>query len=155
MELNEIIEQKVSTFKERLSDKSTSEKKLFHYNSVVNLSMRIILYKEEKANSLKVKLIGFFDEIESCNYHINGKYESSLIHNKYVLPISLYLFKKENFLSNADLRLLTVIGVGIDVILYFLVSGYIYPIFILLFIILGVYRRRQAKKDGKYATMFW
>uniref|UniRef100_UPI0030D94004 hypothetical protein n=1 Tax=uncultured Planktosalinus sp. TaxID=1810935 RepID=UPI0030D94004 len=103
MELNEIIEQKVSSFKERLSDKSTSEKKLFHYYSVLNISKRLLVYNDSNTHSLKEILLQFFIEVENYNYLISDKVKSLRLYKKYLLPSELYLFKKENFLSNVDL----------------------------------------------------
>ena len=154
MEFNEIIKQKTEEFKKNVSGKPHNEKKLFHYNSVLNISQRIILYQDEKANLLKEKLLYYFDELDEINYTIDNKIES-LSRQKLIEPIVEYLIKKEQFCTNGDLHILIVIGLVIDIGLYYFISPYYYPLFILLFFIWGLYRRKKAKKEGKYAAMFW
>lgn len=154
MELNEIINHKVEEFKKNVSGKPHDEKKLFHYNSVLNISQRIVLYKDVKANLLKEKLIGYFEEIEEMDYVVNNKLMGAKL-NKYLLPIEQFLIKKEQFVTSGDIQLLTIIGILIDAGLFYFISNYYYPVFIVFFFILGFYRRNKAKKEGKYAAMFW
>lgn len=154
MEIDDIINQKVVEFQQKLIDKSDVEKKLFHYNSVLNISKRIVLYQDEKANLLKEKLLYYFDELDEINYTIDNRIESLSL-QKLIEPIVEYLIKKEQFCTNGDLHILIVIGLVIDIGLYYFISPYYYPLFILLFFIWGLYRRRKAKKEGKYAAMFW
>ena len=123
MELNDVIEHKVSKFKERLSDKSTSEKGLFHYYSVLNISKRLVVYKDSNTISYKEKLLEYFKEAENYNYLISDKLKSVRLLKKYLLAYDVFLFKKENFLLNTYLRFLIIIGIMIDVFLYFLVSA--------------------------------
>ena len=154
MEIDDIINQKVVEFQQKLIDKSDVEKKLFHYNSVLNISKRIVLYQDEKANLLKEKLLYYFDELDEINYTIDNRIERLSLQNL-IEPIVEYLIKKEQFCTNGDLHILIVIGLVIDIGLYYFISPYYYPLFILLFFIWGLYRRRKAKKEGKYAAMFW
>lgn len=154
MELNEIIKQKTEDFKKNVSGKPHDEKKLFHYNSVLNISQRIVLYKDVKANLLKEKLINYFDELEEMDYMVNSKLTSTKLY-KPLLSVINYLFNKEQFLTKTDLHLLIIIGVIIDIGLYYFISVYHYPVFILLFFIWGLYRRKQAIKSNKYGNMFW
>lgn len=153
--INEVIKLKVEEFKEGLSNKPDSEKRLFHYNSVINISNRIVFYNDKKAIELKEKLINYFHEIEEMNYIIETKYKSSTLFSNYFLPCLFYLYDKEKFLASSDLRLFIIIGFITDLVLYYFVSGYYYPVFILLFSIFGYYKRINAKKEGKYAAMFW
>ena len=155
MNLNEKVENRTKEFKANLQQKPKEEKKLFHYYSVLNLSNRIVHYEDLKAIKLKENLIEFFNELESLNFELNDKYFSSKLHNKYLLPISLYLFKKEKFLASSDLRFLIIIGVLLDATLVYFISNYYYPISTPTLLCLGLYRRKEAKKSGKYSKMFW
>ncbi|PKP25931.1 MAG: hypothetical protein CVU03_06275 [Bacteroidetes bacterium HGW-Bacteroidetes-2] len=155
MEINEIIIRKTDEFREKLAVKTIPEKNLFHYNSILNISSRIILHNDSKAKSLKEIWIKFFDEIDERNYIIEQKLESSKIHNIYILPLEQYLIRKEQFVTNSDIHLLVISGIILDFILFYFLDQYYYPIFILLFLVLGLYRRKQAKINGKYAAMFW
>ncbi|WP_339610467.1 hypothetical protein [uncultured Planktosalinus sp.] len=103
---------------------------------------------------LKEKLIDYFEKLEKNNFFIDDKLTSTKLH-KYLLPIIQFLIRKEQFVANGDLHLITFMGAVIDGILYFVMPDYYYPIFIALFFILGIYRRREVKKNGKYVDMFW
>lgn len=152
-ELNKIIIQKAANFQDILAARTEIERKLFHYNTVLTLCSRIILYNDAKAITLKNKLIDFFDEIEALHFKIKSKTHSLNLH-KHLLPIVQYLIKKEHYTSSADLHLLTIIGAISDLIIFYFSDRH-FPIFIVLFFILGVYRRIKAKREGKYAAMFW
>ncbi|MEX0997114.1 MAG: hypothetical protein WDZ45_08705 [Flavobacteriaceae bacterium] len=154
-DINEALKLKANEFIEALSNKTESERLLFHYNSVLNFSNRIIFYNDEKAIILKEKFLDYFQEIEELNYTINHKYESSRLFNNYLLPILYYLIEKEFFVPGSNLKLYIIIGFLADFSLYYFISGYYYPVFLLLFIVFGFYKRIKAKKEGKYAAMFW
>lgn len=153
--INEILKRKEKEFVENLVNSTVYEKKLIHYKSVLNILNRIVLYNDVKAILLKEKLLGYFKEVEELNYTINNKYESSRLFNNYLLPILYYLIDKEFFVTGSSLNLFIIIGFLTDLSLYYFISGYYYPAFLFLFFVLGVYRRIKAKKEGKYAAMFW
>lgn len=154
MDINEIIIRKTEEFREKVYSKTESEKSLFHYRTVLNISQEIILQKDPKSNSLKIELINYFNELEKNHYVIDSKLISSKLH-KHLLPIVQHLILKNKFITNGYLHLFILIGIVLDFILFYFLDQYYYPIFILLFLVLGLYRRKQAKRNGKYAAMFW
>lgn len=155
MDINELLKIKEKEFVENLVNSSEVEKKLIHYNSVLNISNRIVLYDDEKAKLLKEKLLGYYQEIEELDYTIGHKYQGSKMFNNYLLPILYYLIEKEFFLAGSNLKLFIIIGFLADLSLYYFIAGYYYPVFLFLFFVFGIYRRIKAKKEGKYAAMFW
>lgn len=155
MEINKVLENKIEQFLLDVGHKTDFEKSLFHYNSVLNLSQRILLFRDKKANLLKQKLVEYFNLLDEENYSIDNKYESSKLHNKYILPIEQYLIKKDQFITYGDLHLFIIIGFIVDLTLYIILSNYYYPIFILVLFLSGYYRRKQAQKNNKYSRIFW
>lgn len=154
MEINDLIKSKAKEYNLNISKKVGNEKSYFHPNSVMNISNRIVLYNDEKANELKQKLLDYFLEIESMDYNIENKYKSSILYN-YLLPLRSYLLYNDQFIAKADLHLLVIIGFVFDLVFYkFFLSRFI-PIFIILFSIFGIYRRIRAKSKGKFSAMFW
>jgi hypothetical protein len=155
MDLNELLKTKEKEFIENLTNRTEVEKKSIHYNSVLNISNRIILYNDEKAILLKEKLLNYFKEVEELNYKFHHKYQSSKLFNSYLLPILYYLIEKEFFVAGSNLKLYVLFGFLGDMFLYYFISGYYYPVSIFLFFVFGIYRRIKAKREGKYAAMFW
>ena len=153
--INEILKRKEKEFVENLVNSTVDEKKLIHYKSVLNILNRIVLYNDVKAILLKEKLLGYFKEVEELNYTINNKYESSRLFNNYLFPIVYYLIDKEFFVASSNLNLFIIIGFLIDFTLYYFITSYYYPVFLILFIAFGFYRRIKAKREGKYVAMFW
>ncbi|MBA3985934.1 MAG: hypothetical protein H0X63_05030 [Flavobacteriales bacterium] len=154
-DINEVLILKIKYFEENMSIKSDSEKKIVHYNSVKNISNRIVLYNNKKTVLLKEKLIIYLQKLEDSGYTIENKYKGSSLFIKYISPSIIYLLDNDKFLVNSDIRTFIIIGFIIDLIVYYFISDYHYPLFILLFSIFGIYRRIKAKKEGKYAAMFW
>lgn len=154
MEINDLIKSKAKEYSKNVSMKVGVEKSYFHLNTVLNISSRIILYNDKKANELKQKLLDYFLEIEDMDYKIDSKIKSLKLY-KYFLPLEFYLFDKDQFLTKTDLHLLIIIGIIVDFLLHKFFLFYNYPIFIILFSIIGIYRRIQAKSKGKFADRFW
>jgi hypothetical protein len=153
MDLNKTIIQKAANFQARLASKTEAERSLFHYNTTLAVTNKIILFNDNKAVILKNKLVDFFDEVESLDFEIKNRHSSANLH-EYLLPITQFLISKGKFITSADLHLLTIIGAISDLVILYLLDNY-YPIFIISFFILGIYRKIKAKREGRYAAMFW
>lgn len=139
------LEKQLQDFIYHARDKSTEEKKLMHYKTVVNITNRIKDAKHSKTNEFKKNLYDYFNELEDLNYTIEDKLTSAQIH-KYLLPVIQFLIKKEDFKTPGDLHIFIFIGLTIDIILHFILFNYYYPIFLSIFTLLGIKRRIEAKK---------
>ena len=155
MNINDKITERINQFEKALIHQPDFEKKLVHFHSVQNISGRIIKYWGEKPTELKENLLEYLNEIEKREYSVNSKIESTQLYGKYILPIIQFLVKKDQFVTSGDIRLLIIIGGLVDSGFYFYLQNYLYPIFLILFFLVGSYRRKQAQRKNKYSKMFW
>ncbi len=157
-QLNKIFNEKLNQFCVENKKENDKDKSTIHYKSIVNISKSLRKYNDEKAIILKEKLIEYFDKIKYQQYDRFDKLESLKLYKDYVAPSTFFLFKEEKFISHAHIKVMTLIGILIDIILYFLINdiiNFFFPVFTISFFLISLSKKNEAKIKGKYAANFW
>src|SRR5690554_3643934 len=95
--LDKEIKKEQLKFISSIEYKDNDEKKLFHYNSVLNLSNAIIKYNDESSNSSKELLIKYFKKINDLNNYLIDREQIIYLFKEYLLPVGHVLIKKAEF----------------------------------------------------------
>ena len=150
--MNEIIEKELSNFILNLEMRSIAEKKLFHYQSVLNLSNGLMELGNSSSKSFKELLITYFKSVNDLNYLID-KEKSSALYKNHLLPIGRHLIEKKNFGSNGDIIKYILLGFILDSIMYYFFKTYF--LFSIVLIFIGYFRRKKKKEEKKYISLYW
>ena len=150
---DEILAEKLESFKNRFASESNEIKNQVHYQSVINITSQLVkIANKKETEPYKLASFAFFDNIEKLDFPL-GKSESMELYKNYVLYTGQYLIRKKDFRSSWDI--LKYIGIGIlaDFIAYYLTKsmlGFYLPVFTLIFVILGLRSQRTKKIKMQY-----
>jgi len=152
---HEIIINKTQNFLDKIEGKTLKEKKLFHFRTVINFSYGIKYMKTKKADSLKMLLMNYYDELEGLDYSILNKQESWSLYKKYLHPIGKFLIDEKDFRSRASIYIYIHLGILVDFLSYYFFNYKFYLLASLIMIFVGYYKLEIKKKEKKYFNPFW
>ena len=153
--LNDLLDQQLEKFIENLNGSEKSKRDYFHYRSVINIARAIKFYSNEKAQGLKKGLVEYLFEVEEMDYTPAEKIQSALMYKEYIFPVGSFLIYRKGFITRAGFKFFILYGIIIDGILAYLVKGYYYPIFIVIFLVWGYYKQKTAEKENKLFSINW
>ena len=143
----------ISSFEENLRE--SKSKRIYHYQSVLNIGKSLQKYNDEKTNEFKDQLLSYLQIVEENKYEPISKRDSSQYFSEYLFPSFLFLVNKEQFRAKSTVKSFFVIGLIIDLILYFITQWYYYPIFTIVLFLISYSRNMDAKKEKRFASMFY
>ena len=153
--VNDLLDQQLGKFIENLNGSEKSKRDYFHYRSVINIGRAIKLYNNEKVEGLKEGLLEYLFEVEEMDYAPAEKMQSALMYKEYIYPVGSFLIYRKGFITRAGLKFFVLYGIIIDGILAFLIKGYYYPVFIVIFFVWGYYKQKTAEKENKLFSINW
>lgn len=155
LNLNEKIKKDLSIFISNIEDFDLSEKRLYHYHSVLNLSNGIIRYNDINSNFSKELIIKYFEEINELKDSLLDREQSFYLYGEYLLPVGRQLIKKADFRTKADVFKYIVVGIILDLIIFgFLVKSF-YVVFTFIFLLIGYLRRKEKIRKNKFFSVNW
>lgn len=127
--------------------------KRIHYFSYLNVKKGLNeTYNSELNQKLISKLIEYENIILNLEKPID-KITSQTLYKEYIYPAGYHLERKQryNYVSLYDLHIKIIIGIILDLIIwYFLSFGIYIPIFTVSLYYKGITKRKKAKKEKKY-----
>ena len=157
MELNidEKIKDEQLNFISNIKDMDNDEKRLYHFNSVLNLSNGIIKYNDADSNSLKKLIIKYFEEINDLKDSLIDKKQSFYFYREYLLPIGRHLIKKADYRTKSDILKYIILGFILDLIVFIFIMNRYYIIFTFIFLLMGYFSRKRKIKKNKFFSTHW
>ena len=153
MTRNDTLSEMISSFEENLRE--SRNKKNYHYKSVLNIGKSLKKYNDENTDKFKDQLLSYLKIAERKNYEAISKKDSSQYFTEYLFPSFLFLVNKEQFRAKSTVKSFFVIGLIIDLILYFLTGWYFYPIFTIGLLLFSYSRNLEAKREKRFASMYY
>ncbi|EDM45448.1 hypothetical protein SCB49_06562 [unidentified eubacterium SCB49] len=154
MGVNEELKNKLCKF--NLKVKTVKSKNRFHVKSINNIANSLTKYNTPEVEKLIILLLEYFEKINITDYSTPSKQEAHYDFKNYIFPSVLYLIKKEQYRLRSTLKVFIAIGLIIDLCIYFFIyKEYYYPIFSILFLLNSTYKTYVAKKEGRFASMYW
>ncbi|MDA9970483.1 hypothetical protein N9E56_01470 [Flavobacteriaceae bacterium] len=153
MNINEILKNKLNNFTRILENKNESERKLYHYRSVLNLVNGLLLVGHKNSLSLKKLMIEYFKSLEELNY-LMDQTNSLQFYKNYLLPVGQYLAEARGFRSKSDIFKYIILGLVIDFSVFFIFEFKLFGFTLVLFLI-GYNKLRRKKKSNKFFSINW
>ncbi len=153
--MNEKIEKEINNFVLVLENKNKKEKRLYHYQSVLNISHGLMkLSNANNHHAFKELILEYFSLIKKLDYLVSQK-ESLIYYKKYILPIGKHLIENNGFRTKADIFKYVSIGLAFDLALFQFFTNKFYPIFILIFYLIGYIKQKEKIKKNKLFSIHW
>ncbi len=153
--MNERIKKERLKFISNLERRDRSEKKLYHYHSVLNLSNGIIKYNDINSNSSKELIIKYFGEINELKDSLIDREQSFYFYKEYLLPVGRVLIKKADFRTKGDILKYIVLGIILDLIIFGFLLKSFYVVFTFIFLLIGYLRRKEKIRKNKFFSVNW
>ena len=155
---NEILSGKRDSFISRFEKESNKIKRQVHFQSVLNMTDALLLIKNKReSESHKQLLDNYFQEVSALEFPID-KLSSLKLYNIYLFPISLYLMRKADFRSSANLEMNLIWGILLDIGLFWLFFskiGFYFPVFTLFFVYRAYKLKKNAIRNNKYFNTYY
>ena len=153
MDINEILENKLYEFTYILENKNESERKLYHYQSVLNLVNGLLLVGHKSSLLLKNLMLEYFKSVEDLNYLMDQK-NSLQFYKNYLLPVGQYLAEARGFRSKSDLLKYIILGLVIDFSIYYIFELKLFVFTPSLFLI-GYSKLKRKRKNNEFFSINW
>ncbi len=152
--MNEKIKKEREKFVSILENRNNEEKKLHHYQSILNISNGLISLSDSSSHyPIKELMLEYFNLIKEFDYLVSQK-ESLVYYKKYILPIGQHLIESNGFRTKWDIFKYIFVGLIFDIIFQFFTNRF-YPIFIIIFSLIGYLRRKERIKKNKFFSIHW
>jgi len=153
--MNEKIKNERDFFLKNLKNSDNEKKKLFHYQSVLNLSIGLALLNNSAShNSSKELMLEYFNLMKQFDYLLSQK-ESLVYYKKYILPIGRHLIYNSGYRTKGDVFKYISVGLVFDIILYQFLTNIFYPIFIIIFSLIAYLKQKKQKQKNKFFSLHW
>lgn len=151
--INETLKRELESFINRFESESEEIKSQVHYQSVINITEQLAkIANDSNTEKYKTAGVNFFNGIKNIDFPL-GKIESLDFYNSYVLKCGQFLTRRKDFRSNADILKYIVLGILLDIGIYYFTKTMIpfyLPISTLTLTFLGYRSRNRKKKKNKY-----
>ena len=158
------VNEKLAEFESKFENTSKRKKKLLHYHSTINLGKGIIRYNNTEADKLKDLFIEYLELVKHKDLSIDKKdsvanskqkMESIDLFNKYLSPVGSYMILKDGYGIDQSAIFTFVLGLIIDLLLFFFVLGKLIAFFTIIFPTISIIRRNKRRANGKVYGMFY
>ncbi|WP_416442724.1 hypothetical protein ACH3O9_17900 [Leeuwenhoekiella sp. A16] len=151
-----ILIEKLEFFRNRFESEDNEIKNQIHYQSVINVTTQLLkIANKIQTEPYRLAGVNFFDHIEKIDFPL-GKSESLELYKNYILYTGRYLIRKKDFRTGADIGKYLIGGILLDSIAYYFTRSmfsFYFPIFTLIFGLLGLKSRRSKKNKMQYFSI--
>ena len=140
-------------FVSNLEARSSSEKRLCHYRSALNMANGLLSFCAKSSEPFKILMIEYFQTVRDLNYS-NDRYNSFIFFRQYLNPVGHYLINRRAFKTKWDIITFIVIGLIIDLLVYFFIGKY-YFVFTPSLIFIGIIWLKYKIKKGEFFNIRW
>jgi len=141
--------------------KRTGQKNIrnrIHYYSFLNVKNGL---KETYNSELNQRLISKLNEYETIILNLDkpvNRLKSHDFYKNYIYPAGYHLERKEKYkyVSKYDLYVKIIIGLILDLVIWFMFDfGLYFPVLTLILIIVGIKKRENAKKNKRFFGQYY